>query len=119
METPELADAVHVLLLTMHGIGCYSDRRRRMHALHAAVPSISVSVYVFFSECLSALAVRPSVRCRSEKGGKEFDTSSVCVCLLYIYKERDTHKQIECCTYDASTSNIYTKYVCNDESYDE
>lgn len=74
METPELADAVHVLLLTMHGIGCYLDRRRRMHA---AVPSISV--YVFFSECLSALAVRPSVRCRSEKGGKEFDTSSVCV----------------------------------------
>jgi hypothetical protein len=95
----------------MHGIGCYLDRRRRMHA---AVPSISV--YVFFSECLSALAVRPSGV--DQKKEAKNSIPAVCVCLLYRERQTDTHKQIEC-TYDASTSNIYTKYVCNDQSYDE
>lgn len=85
--------------------------------MHAAVPSISV--YVFFSECLSALAVRPSGVDQKKEAKNSIPAVCVCVFTIYIYKERDTHKQIECCTYDASTSNIYTKYVCNDESYDE
>lgn len=90
-----------------------------MHCMLQYLVSLSLCTCSSVNVCQLLPSVRPSGVDQKKEAKNSIPAVCVCVFTIYIYKERDTHKQIECCTYDASTSNIYTKYVCNDESYDE